>query len=184
MEKGITKQKNLIKIAIVGPESTGKSTLSEQLANFYDTVWVPEYARDYINKLNRPYILEDIIEISKGQLQWEDEQEKKAKRLLICDTNLVVNKIWAEHAYGVCPDWIKENLLKRHYDIYLLMNTDISWKPDPQREHPHLREHLFKLYENLLFELKVNYIVISGTGEERLKNAIKNINHFLKHNDQ
>src|ERR1700722_8395653 len=123
--------KNIIRIAIGGPECTGKSTLAEELAAHYKTCFVPEYAREYIRKLKRSYTIDDIVTISKGQMQLEDELEAKANKILVCDTNLVVTKIWAEFKYKQCPAWIKENLVKRKYDLHLLTDVDMPWVEDP-----------------------------------------------------
>ena len=171
---------NIIRIAIVGPECTGKSTLAEGLAAHYKTNFVPEYAREYINTLSRPYTIEDIVKISQEQMQLEDELATKANRLLICDTNLVVTKIWAEFKYKQCPEWVRENITKRKYARHLLTDIDIPWESDPQREHPHLRRELFEIYERELNALKVPYQVISGNAEERLQSAIKAIDGLPK----
>lgn len=167
------------KIAIVGPESTGKSRLSEQLAAHYNTAWVPEFARSYIENLNRPYQKSDLLEIAKGQLLFEDEQIKRANNYLICDTNLWVIKIWSDHKYGSCDDWIMENIRKRKYDLHLLTYIDIPWEPDPQREHPHLRSYFFDVYKNTLEYADTTYVIIKGNNEERLKKAISAIETLL-----
>ena len=167
--------KEIIRIAIVGPECTGKSTLSEQLAQHYKTKFVPEFAREYIGKLQRPYTIEDIVTIAKEQIRTEDETTLQVTNLLICDTNLIVTKIWAEFKYHTCPSWITENIRKRKYDLHLLTNTDIPWQADPQREHPNQREELFELYKKELQAEKVLFKIISGKPEERLKQAIEAI---------
>jgi NadR type nicotinamide-nucleotide adenylyltransferase len=176
MEKTIDSK--IIRVAIVGPESTGKSTLAELLAKHYHTVFVPEYAREYLDEIKRPYTLEDIVVISKKQMQLEDELAHKANNILICDTNLLVTKIWAEHKYGKCPAWIEAQYKQRHYNLYLLCNTDIPWQPDPQREHPHLREELFAIYKTELGKQPAPYSIITGLGDARLKNAVEAIEHF------
>jgi len=181
MEKR-TDTNHIRRIAIVGPESTGKSTLAEQLAGHFNTVFVPEYAREYVAKLNRPYTLDDIIIISKTQVELEDVMATKANNLLMCDTNLLVTKIWAEHKYKQCPQWILDNIKKRHYDLYLLCNIDIPWQADPQREHPHLREELFAIYKKELDKQRTPYSMISGLYETRLKNAVGVIEKFAIHN--
>ncbi|HTB05449.1 MAG TPA: AAA family ATPase [Bacteroidia bacterium] len=170
---------SIIRIAIVGPESTGKSDLAKDLAIHYNTCYVEEYAREYINKLNRPYTIDDIIAISKGQMELEDKMAAKANKILFCDTNLVVTKIWAEHAYKQCPEWISVNLKKRQYALHLLTNIDMPWMPDPQREHPYLREYLFEKYQRELDNEKVAYTIISGIGNERISQAIKAIDTLL-----
>jgi len=163
----------LKRIAITGPESTGKSQLSQQLADHYGTVWVPEFARDYIDALGRPYEERDILTIALGQLNRERDLEQQANQFLFCDTELLVTKIWSDVAYQRCDPWILENLTIHTYDLYLLCNIDTPWENDPQREHPHMREHLFNLYYNEMQERGWNFRVVSGLGKERLQNAIK-----------
>jgi NadR type nicotinamide-nucleotide adenylyltransferase len=180
MEKAIS---NIIRIAIVGPESTGKTTLAAQLAKHYNTCFVPEYAREYIDKLKRPYTIDDIITISKSQVDMEDKMALSANKILICDTNLVVTKIWAEHAFAYCPEWILSNIKKRKYALHLLTCPDIPWEADSQREHPHLREQLFEKYRTELDEEKIPYQLISRTGESRTEMAIKIIEALLSQND-
>ena len=168
------------RISITGPESTGKSILAEQLANHYHSVWVPEFSREYIEKLNRPYGEEDIAAIAKGQLEKEGKMVARAKRYLFCDTDLIVTKIWSDVKYGRCDPWILEGVEKHRYDLYLLCYIDIPWESDPLREHPNLREHLFELYLNELSERNLPFAVVSGLGGERLKNAITMIENRFK----
>ncbi len=165
--------KELKKIAITGPESTGKSMLAEQLAKHFNTVWVPEYAREYIDKLTRPYEQSDIVKIAKGQTHLESAVQKNAKGFLFSDTELIVTKIWSDVKYHECDEWILENIERQTYDLYLLCYIDLPWSPDPQREHPHMREHLFDLYLQEMVERSLPFSVVSGIGEERLMNAIR-----------
>ncbi len=167
------------RIAVTGPESTGKSILAMQLADHYGTVWVPEYAREYINQLGRPYEESDILAIAKGQLQHEQEAEmiveqvKNREKYLFSDTEALVTKIWSDVKYDRCDPWILDQVKTHVYDLYLLCDIDIPWEYDPQREHPELREHLFNFYHEELLEHNRNFRVVSGIGEDRLKNAIK-----------
>jgi len=162
----------ILKIAITGPESTGKSQLAEELAEHYKTVFVPEYARGYIDRLDRPYNREDILEIARGQIREEERGIKRATRLLFCDTELIVTKIWSEVKYGICDSWILEKIEENKYDLFLLCNIDLSWEEDPQREHPHMREKLFQLYHEELTERGFPFGIVSGIGSDRLQNAI------------
>lgn len=167
------------RIVIVGPESTGKSQLASQLANHFNCPEVDEFAREYIDKLDRPYEKEDLLKIAKGQLQSEAEAAQNASNLLICDTNLIVIKIWSDHKYGRTDPWIETDLKSRFYDLYLLTNIDLPWEEDPQREHPHLREHLFNTYRDYLINNELPFEVVSGQDNARLNNAINLIeSHF------
>ncbi|MCX6251554.1 MAG: ATP-binding protein [Bacteroidetes bacterium] len=170
------------RIAITGPESTGKSLLSERLAGYYHTTWVPEFAREYIDGLDREYNQEDILKIARGQLRNENRLLKSANQYLFCDTELIVTKIWSEVKYNKCDEWILKKIEEHKYDFYLLCYIDIPWEYDPQREHPQLREHLFDLYLQEMTERNLPFAVVSGLGEERLKNAVKIINkNFVDH---
>lgn len=169
----------LKKVAVTGPESTGKSLISKKLAAHYQTAWVPEYAREYIARLGRPYALEDIERIARGQLEREREMEKKAKKFLFCDTELLVTKIWAEYKYGRCPEWIEEKYREHAYDLYLLMDIDLPWEPDPQREHPEKRYFFLDWFKKELDKMNRPFCLVQGSGEMRLRNAIHCIErHF------
>ena len=169
----------IAKIVLLGPESTGKTTLAKQLARHFDTDWVPEYARQYIDELDRPYGESDLLDIAKGQLQLEDEKAKKTNRLLFYDTNLITIKIWSEYKYGRTDAWILDSLNTRSYDFYLLMDTDLPWESDPQREHPEQRPELFDLYKKYLDENQFPFSIITGQGEMRFQYARRSIeDHF------
>ncbi|PKV66660.1 AAA family ATPase [Pontibacter ramchanderi] len=170
----------MLKVAITGPESTGKSTLSQQLAAHYNTVWVPEYARTYIEDLARPYTLQDLETIARGQLDLEEQIEQEANRILFSDTDLLVIKIWSEHAFGMCPDWVLQKLKQQDYNLYLLMGVDLPWEPDPQREHPHLRQFFYDWYKRELEALGVPFLEISGQHEARLEKAIGRVDALLR----
>lgn len=163
------------RIMITGPESTGKSHLAQLMAAHYNTLWVPERARSYLNEIGRPYTEDDLLQIAREQLDLEDELARQANHLLFCDTGMLVLKIWSEHAYGRCHPWILEQLRTRHYAHYLLPDIDLPWQADPQREHPQLRDFFFNWYQQELQEAGKPYTLISGQGQERLQKAIKAI---------
>jgi len=161
------------KIAITGPESTGKSWLARELAAHYTTNWVPEFAREYLSELGRPYNYDDILIIARNQYQLNNELLQSANQFLFCDTELIVTKIWCDVKYGKCHPWIEEHISKQNFDLYLLTDIDLPWEPDPQREHPHLRQHLMELYVNELESRNFPYHIVFGHQEERFKNAMK-----------
>jgi len=170
----------IYRIAITGPESTGKSELSTKLAAHYGTVWVQEYARKYLDNLGRPYEEADILKIAHGQYEAEKRLFSSANQYLFCDTEFITLKIWSEFKYDSCETWIAEKIKNHSYHLYLLCNIDLPWQLDPLREHPDKRNELFQLY---LDELKANnfpYEIISGAGNSRLQQAIEVIDNHLK----
>ena len=174
-------KEKIIRIAITGPESTGKSTFARKLAEHYNTVWVPEFARTYINQLGRPYEQYDLTEIAKGQIAHERESISKANKYLFCDTESTVIKIWSEFKYGTVDPYILSEHSKRSYGLYLLMDIDLPWEYDPQREHPEKRKFFFDWFESELKAKKVPYRIISGNHLERIKRACVAIdNSFCK----
>jgi NadR type nicotinamide-nucleotide adenylyltransferase len=165
----------LKKIVVVGPESTGKSTLCEQLAAHYNTQWVPEYAREYLMTLGRPYTYEDLLHISRGQLEQENRIAASLKTpLLIIDTDMYVMKVWCEFVFGQCHSLILDEIVKRKYDAYLLCNTDLPWVADELREYPDLesRERLYHMYKDLMINQAVPWVDIQGGYEERFQKAV------------
>jgi NadR type nicotinamide-nucleotide adenylyltransferase len=169
-----------LKVCVVGPECTGKTALSKSLAAHFNTVWVEEYARPYLNKLGRPYDQTDLIKIAHGQLRMEDEWIRDAKRLLICDTNLVVLKIWSEVKYGSCDPHIIEMMKGRKYHLYLLTYIDVPWEDDPMREHPERREELYKMYLSEMQQQSAPFVEIKGPMNERQQTAMDAIQKYLK----
>lgn len=167
------------KVCVIGPECTGKSELSKFLATQFDTNWVPEYARAYLNKLGRPYQQADLLKIAHGQLRLEDEWQSDANRVMICDTNLITIKIWSDHKYGRCDEEIIQLIKKRNYDLYLLCYIDVPWVDDPQREHPDKREHFWQLYKHEVVNAAVPFVEIGGRWEQRQQKAIAAVNNVL-----
>lgn len=155
--------------------------LAEALANHYHTLWVPEYAREYLERLDRPYEQKDILMIAKEQLKREQEAYGSANRYLVCDTELIVTKIWSEVKYGSCDPWILDQIDQNRYDLLLLCDIDLPWMDDPLREHPHLRDHLFRLYHDELKTRGFPFRLISGTGMKRLINAVHAIDEHFDH---
>jgi NadR type nicotinamide-nucleotide adenylyltransferase len=168
-----------IKIAVVGPESTGKSTMSAYLANHYQTVWVPEYARGYCEKLTQPPTWQDEINMFHGQIALEAELLPKANKILICDTTFITVKIWSDQIFGSSPQEVLDELPKHPYDLYLLLNIDLPWQDDPLRDFPHMREHFMSVWHKELDALNANYVLISGAGPERYDRAVAAVDAFL-----
>ncbi|MEB2783519.1 ATP-binding protein [Algoriphagus persicinus] len=166
---------SLKRILILGPESTGKSTLAEGLAEYFGEPWVPEFAREYLNKLGREYRYVDMRKIGKGQVALEDKLAGKALKFLFCDTDLRVIHIWSEHRFGKTDPWVMDQIKERKYDLILLTDTDLPWTPDPQREYPELemRNYFLDLYRDLAEQSGTPYYLISGNRDERLKKAVK-----------
>jgi NadR type nicotinamide-nucleotide adenylyltransferase len=170
------------KIVVIGPECTGKSTLSAALADALRTIWVPEYARTFLDGLDRPYTYEDFSTIAKGQIAYEDSALGKVRSdYLVCDTDLYVLKVWGEARFGYCHRSILESISKRPYDLYLLCYTDIPWTPDPQREHPDERDrqYFYHQYRDIVQQSGVPWADIRGTESERLQTALHAVKSLL-----
>lgn len=187
----------------IGPESTGKSSLCEMLAQHYNTKWCPEYAREYLLKHGTNYSFDDLLTIAKGQLALEDkcvssmvngQRAMKQTDLskihspltihhspLFIDTDMYVMKVWCEFVFNNCHQWILEQIVKREYDLYLLCNTDLPWVKDELREYPDLetREKLYHIYKDNMINQPVPWVDISGNYEERLQKAIKAVDALL-----
>ncbi len=160
------------RIAITGPESTGKSWLCEQLAIYFNEPWVPEYSREYLSQINGEYSFGDILAIAHGQFAREVIEQSKARDYLFCDTDFVVNHIWCMVKYGKSHDWIMKTAEDHPYTYTLLCNIDLPWKFDPLRENPHNRQEIFNLFKKELDNRNLPYNIINGTGDDRLANAI------------
>ena len=167
------------KVCVLGPECTGKTALSKFLSQHFNTAWVEEYARAYLNKLGRPYQQHDLTKIAHGQLRMEDEWIHDAKGVLICDTNLIVIKIWSEVKYGHCDPNILEQLAERKYDLFLLTYVDVPWENDPLREHPERREELYQMYLTELKQQQTPFVEIKGPSALRQQTAVDAIRKQL-----
>lgn len=169
-----------IRIAITGPESTGKSTLAKELAFHYKTLYAREAARNYVRDINRDYNYFDLYVIALKQLSHEKRIARNAKKYMFCDTELTVIKIWAMHKFNKCHPFVLQKLEEVKYDLYLLCNTDLPWEYDAYREHPNLGQYFFEKYEQELINRKLPYVIISGKGKERLQNAINAVDALGK----
>jgi len=195
-------QKPLIKIAVIGPESTGKSTLCELLAQHYNTQWCPEFAREYLLTHGTDYTYDDLLYIAKGQLAMEDEYVESIVRssesgvrssvsdselptpnskFLFIDTEMYVMKVWCEFVFGKCHRWILDQIIERKYDLYLLCNTDLPWVKDELREYPDLktRDTLYLIYKDIMINQTTPWLDISGDYDQRLLKAVKAIDRLM-----
>jgi NadR type nicotinamide-nucleotide adenylyltransferase len=169
------------KIVIIGPESTGKSTLCKQLAAHYNTIWVEEYARTYLLKNGTSYTYENLLDIAKGQVEAEDLAVQQLSiangqpSTVFIDTDMHVMKVWCEFVFEKCHHWILNRIAERKYDLYLLCNIDLPWVKDELREYPNLvsRQKLYCHYQDILINQHVPWVDISGGYEERLEKAIQ-----------
>lgn len=184
-EKFKQEPSNVVKVVLFGPESTGKTTLSEQLARHYKTVWVPEYAREYLqNKWNNERKTcepEDLLPIAIGQIKLENELSKLATNVLICDTDLLETKVYSETYYlGHCDPILEKYALKNKYDLYFLTYIDVPWTGDDLRDRPDDRETMFDYFRSTLKKYNRPYIILKGDKKTRLKEAINHIDKLLK----
>lgn len=166
------------KIVLTGPECTGKTTLAMALARHYKSKWVPEFAREYLQALKRPYAESDLMAIAQGQIQQESKFEEYSNTHLFYDTDLTVIKIWQQYKYGQVDGKLLNYLESKVYHLYLLMVPDIPWKTDALRENPNDREELFRIYQSELNSRKLPYKTISGNFNTRLNLAIQYIDEL------
>ena len=188
----------LKKIVILGPESTGKSTLCEMLAQHYNTIWCPEFAREYLLTNGTTYTFNDLLSIAKGQLALEDEYLQMLSKnlrpqavshqrsavndqLLFIDTDLYVMKVWCEYVFGDCHNWILRHIAERPYSLYLLCSPDLPWVKDDLREYPDEkpRIELYHFYRDLLINQHIPWAEISGSFTERFETARKAVDLLI-----
>lgn len=169
----------VLRVVVTGPESTGKTTLARLLAERFSTAWVPEFARAYLDRRHTlgaipspPCEASDIPEIARGQLASEDEAARRANRVLVCDTDLYVTRLYAEEYFGACPGWIAEAASARRYDLHLLLDVDVPWVADAQRDRPHLRQALRDRLRWMLDQDRRRYALVSGSFEARQARAV------------
>jgi NadR type nicotinamide-nucleotide adenylyltransferase len=169
------------KVVVIGPESTGKSTLCKALAAHYHTGWVREYAREYLEEHGMAYKCETLSAIARGQLAGENQEAAGAGDLLFIDTDLYVIKVWSEFVFGRCERWILDEIARRHYDAYLLCKTDLPWAEEPLREYPDpgVRDRLYHIYKDLLVNQAVPWAEIGGTADERVRQAVAAVERLL-----
>ena len=166
------------RIVITGPESTGKSTLTRQLAQSFGTSYVDEYAREFLSPGNN-YVYDDLWEIAKGQLRNEDKVEGE---LAFLDTNLYVIKTWSEFVFKNCDNRVLARLAERKYHLYILCDIDMPWQDDPLREHPDPRDRklLFNHYHADLVAQETPWVIVNGSTGNRFEMAVKAVNNFIQ----
>ena len=169
----------IYRITLTGTESTGKSTLAEQLADYYKTICVPDYSRLYIDQLQRPYTYMDVLEIAHGIIEQEDKLISQADKILFSDNDLINIKIWLRYYKWEVPQWLTDAIMKRRSDLYLLCDIDLPWTPDPQRSNPNDRGELLTLFSDELNSISANFKLVNGSMEKRTEIAIAHIESFL-----
>lgn len=165
----------MLKIAIIGPESTGKSELAKALAAHFKSPWIPEFAREYVENLARPYTFEDVCIIAKKQIEDEIHVEKDLtsnSKYTFFDTDLIITKVWLSYCYDNIPSFINKRLEKGFIDIYLLCAPDIPWVADSVREHGSDRDFFFNWYKEEIIKLGKPFLIVEGDGEKRTQLAI------------
>ena len=171
-------------IALIGPESTGKTALCRALSTHYNCPWLEEYARTYVEQLQREYTYADVEQIARHQVQALAQAQAtyaESHRFLFIDTDLIVTKVWFEHVYKRMPEWLPDAIRRQHIDFYLLCKPDLPWQFDPVRENPHLRNYLFDWYKREIEMCGIAYATIEGCGSIRTQNATQAIDsQFIK----
>ena len=185
MEKRVQQSSSCLRIVLYGPESTGKTTLAKALAAHYNTQWVPEFARDFLqekwDKYQETCNLEDLITIANGQLEAENKALEKAKTFLFCDTNIMVTKVWSEtHFDGYCAPELDHLVEATHYDFYFLTNIDVPWEADDLRDRPDQRETMLAYFKKQLEKHKFPFLQLSGSHQERLQQAITVLDDLIQ----
>jgi NadR type nicotinamide-nucleotide adenylyltransferase len=170
----------MLKIALVGPESTGKSELSVALADFFKGEFVPEFARTYIEQLDRDYTMDDVCNIARKQIEEQDVcTQSDSLKPVFFDTELIITKVWFEYCYQQVPYFVAKRMSKNYFDFYLLCYPDLPWVPDTVREHGgDERMFFYEWYKREIEKTGIPYAIIQGVGNERTENAIKAIMHI------
>ena len=187
METRTQSPSSCLRIVLYGPESTGKTTLAKALAAHYNTQWVPEFARDFLqqkwDKQQATCSLEDLITIADGQLAAENEALKKANNLLFCDTNVLVTKVWSEtHFDGYCAPELAALVDSTHYDFYFLTDIDVPWEADDLRDRPEERDSMLAYFKAQLEAYQFPYLQLSGSTEERMDQATQILDELIRTN--
>ncbi len=163
-------------VCLIGPECTGKTTLAQQLAAHFGAPWVPEFVREYAERVRRPLTVDDVEPIARGEIALLDAADADGG-LLILDTDLVSTMVYSRHYYGGCPEWIVAEAVVRRADLYLLTGIDVPWSDDDVRDSADAREVLHRAFASALAALDACVMVISGPAEARFAAAVHEIGH-------
>jgi NadR type nicotinamide-nucleotide adenylyltransferase len=169
----------LRRVTVTGSESTGKTRLARQLAQRFDTVWVPEFSREYAVHKAAPLDASDVEPIARGQIRAEDQRLGRACGLGILDTDLVSTVVYAEHYYGRCPAWVEQAARERLANLYLLCDIDVPWVPDPVRDRPHARAEIHAAFVERLDGDGATSVVLRGTWEEREATGVAAVEELM-----
>lgn len=172
------------RVVLIGSESTGKTTLAQRLAEHYGVPWVPEFVREYAARKSAPLLIDDHAPIARGQIALEDDALRRAivddERVLIQDTDLLSTAVYCEHYYGQCPEWLQDAARQRRPDLYLLLDIDLPWMPDPQRDRGHMRPHMHALFRDAVQQSSTPFVLVTGDRDERFATARAAIDALLE----
>lgn len=160
------------RVTVTGSESTGKTWLTQRLARRFETVWVPEFSREYALQKAAPLDVSDVEPIARGQMRSEGALLPRARELIVLDTDLVSTVVYAKHYYGTCPLWVEHSARKRLADLYLLCDIDVPWIPDPARDRPAARGEIHAAFVEHLERYGVRYVLVRGSWDEREGSAV------------
>lgn len=171
----------MIKIAILGPESTGKTALAKSLAEHFEAEWVPEFAREYVENLTDPYTYNDVCNIALRQIEQEKKYENNTssnEKFVFFDTDLIITKVWFEYKYKTVPDFLTDRMKLGFFDLYLLCAPDLAWEADSVREHGTDRDFFFEWYKTEIEQTNKPYVIVNGIGNLRTQHAIEALSNF------
>jgi NadR type nicotinamide-nucleotide adenylyltransferase len=177
------KPQHLKRVAVLGAESTGKTSLARSLALRFQTVWVPEYTREFMRVTHDEFQVSDIEKTVREQLAQEERLINNANQFIFIDSELIMAHVCCVDVFGKCPKWIEEEMSTHRYDLYLLTANDLPWMPDPARMNAQRRDYFFNWYKRELDSHQLPYEIVTGRYEARLLSAINAIRKHFGHYD-